>query len=178
MKYHFKHQFGYINVDDAKLYFTSSGNWKEVENLQPFQHNTIKSTMPKEVYTIGLLCLIPFGIVAFFFLPRLLEEIAFGFVGFLGLSGYQWFLRRYSIEHSFILREQLLDIISINPFETKILFEDQEGKLVQKLLLMSALESKELLNSLQHINPMKQYESAVELGVANFESIYQKIKIR
>jgi len=33
MKTWFKHKYGYVNIDDEYIYFTSSGNWSETSTL-------------------------------------------------------------------------------------------------------------------------------------------------
>ncbi len=34
MKEYFKYKFGYVNIDDENLYFTSTGNWSETKNMK------------------------------------------------------------------------------------------------------------------------------------------------
>lgn len=69
MKYFFKYEFGYINIDDENLYMTNSGNWSETKDLlekssKSIKKNTIRKTKVYGFYfliiCIGLLVLLNF----------------------------------------------------------------------------------------------------------------------
>lgn len=52
MKNHFKHETGYMNIDESNIYFTISGNWQETKTLE--EKSVVRSVknFPKMVFVL------------------------------------------------------------------------------------------------------------------------------
>ena len=152
MKNYFKHQFGYINIDDKKLYFTKSGNWTEVNDIGEY-HEIGNKGMPVDVYTIGIFSALVFILAFYIFLPSFdLTELALASLLPLGLKAYHLFLVRYSPQNCAVPRERLLGLESKNPFEIVVTFEDQFGLVITQFLLMEKEEFAAFVDRLQHVD--------------------------
>lgn len=116
MKNHFKHQFGYINIDDEYLYFTKSGNWVEAKKLD--------GIIPKRVSKMWLfMCSV--SLISLFILFRvfdsfeldLLEEVSLNIIGIVGLNLCVIAFEYYAPKPYRISLENILHVSSAKNYE-------------------------------------------------------------
>ena len=115
-----KHRYGYVNFDDEYMYFTSTGNWSDVDDLGELNQNGYRSKSSFEKYkTLVFFILFSLGIVALFSIGmnRDIYVILIIIGSFLAVINYMSkslslkFKIPYSKIQSIELREQSADIV-------------------------------------------------------------------
>ncbi|NJM79749.1 MAG: hypothetical protein HC854_09200 [Flavobacterium sp.] len=67
MKYFFKYEKGYINIDEKYLYMTTTGNWSEITSLNEKSSKTKSQSAVKKIKTYSFYgMMIAFSLLLFF----------------------------------------------------------------------------------------------------------------
>jgi len=128
MKEWFKYEFGYVNIDDENLYFTSSGNWSETIDLN---EKTKKGDAKNNSRSFSIIGFIVVAICLFGFL--IFKSILSGRVGFtlivITLAGSYKLYEYLKTEIGPKFRVPLDKISEIRAEEKniEIIFENGEG---------------------------------------------------
>ncbi|VXC38625.1 conserved hypothetical protein [Flavobacterium sp. 9AF] len=67
MKYYFKYEKGFVNIDENNLYLTKSGNWSEIDNIYEKTNKTKSIHTRKKIRTYSFyVMLLAFSLLLFF----------------------------------------------------------------------------------------------------------------
>ena len=131
MKQYFKHRFGYVNVDEEKIYFTESGNWSEARSLHE-STPMIKKDSAKKLTIFGTIILIAILAIQIFILADLILTfglitscIAFGiYIGAIIFLRY----RRNLAPKFLIPKEKLTNVTFSGSYQATFKYLDLENK--------------------------------------------------
>jgi hypothetical protein len=115
-----KHRYGFVNFDDEYMYFTSSGNWSDTQDLGELNEDGYRSASSFEKYKAGLfyilfsICIILLftrtGFKVDFFLMIIVTLAVLAVHNYLSTSLSSKFKIPYSKIESIEIREQTVDI--------------------------------------------------------------------
>jgi hypothetical protein len=130
MREHFKHQFGYVNIDSSNLYFTKTGNWSESKSLG--EKTNRKLSKPTTIGgIIGILISIIVVIVNIYFLTDIIRKFGIlpsivGLIAYVALIVYLNYRHKYAPNFHIPL-SKVIDISLINDSRLELKFLNKEN---------------------------------------------------
>ncbi len=109
-RFYFKYDYGFVNVDDDGVYFSSTGNWQTVKQNFKYNDETVNTNESSKTYSLIFLLLL-LALLVISIARDKVNSIAFivTIIAFV-YSLYRYFKPNYS-EGLFIKREDIIDLI-------------------------------------------------------------------
>ncbi len=149
MKEWFEYEYGYVNIDEHYIYFSNSGNWADLTNLDEFSSQS-KLKNPKGISVIIILPIL--CIIVFFAILKNLTSGGISLTLIIGAPLFIFFIYKYmksEIGHQYKIKKTKVSKIEFEENNCIIHFYDNDNSLGKTELINISKKGNEILKKLK-----------------------------